>query len=201
MASAELEGVGLPTAIGVVRSQVRLQKLDFWLRNPDYLANELLNDYAETGDDDFLETAAQILDSDEPEVRRYPMLRHHFGAYEPLEDALAVLRYGGLVAQRRRGTISRIRQHDYYLLAKGREVAEQIIGEAPVFSYYIDRVRLVLQLADNGTGSQLKDRQYKQPEYAEAVRGSRISSVRERARSRLAEYRAIQAEKVRGDDA
>jgi hypothetical protein len=29
----------------IVRSQVRLQKLDFWLRNPDYLADELLNDY------------------------------------------------------------------------------------------------------------------------------------------------------------
>lgn len=36
---------GLKTAIGVVRTQVRLQKLDFWVRNPDYLANELLNDY------------------------------------------------------------------------------------------------------------------------------------------------------------
>ena len=35
----------------MVESQVRLQKLDFWVRNPDYLANELLNDY-ESGDQD-----------------------------------------------------------------------------------------------------------------------------------------------------
>jgi hypothetical protein len=34
----------LEKAVGVVESQVRLQKLDFWVRNPDYLANELLND-------------------------------------------------------------------------------------------------------------------------------------------------------------
>ena len=41
----------LAVAVGVVRTQLRLQKLDFWVRNPDYLANELLNDY-EAGDRD-----------------------------------------------------------------------------------------------------------------------------------------------------
>jgi len=35
----------LAMAVSVVRTQIRLQKLDFWIRNPDYLANELLNDY------------------------------------------------------------------------------------------------------------------------------------------------------------
>lgn len=54
-----------------------------------------------------LRPAGTILDSEEPEVRRYPMLRHHFGAYEPLDDALAVLRSAGLVARRRRGTTGR----------------------------------------------------------------------------------------------
>ncbi|MEW1751007.1 hypothetical protein [Streptomyces angustmyceticus] len=32
-------------AVAVLRAEGRLQKLDFWLRNPDYLADELLNDY------------------------------------------------------------------------------------------------------------------------------------------------------------
>ena len=61
----------LETAVGVVRTQVRLQKLDFWVRNPDYLANELLNDY-ESGDQDpaLLQIAGEILDSEEPELRR-----------------------------------------------------------------------------------------------------------------------------------
>src|SRR6476646_8911343 len=63
----------LVTAVGVVRTQVRLQKLDFWVRNPDYLANELLNDYV-NGDQDptLLQIAGEILDSEEPELRRYP---------------------------------------------------------------------------------------------------------------------------------
>jgi hypothetical protein len=32
-------------AVAVLRAEGRLQKLDFWRRNPDYLADELLNDY------------------------------------------------------------------------------------------------------------------------------------------------------------
>ncbi|KAB8183945.1 hypothetical protein FH608_048630 [Nonomuraea phyllanthi] len=174
----------------MVRTQVRIQKLDFWLRNPDYLADELLTEYEKSGEGPLLELAGSILDSEEPEVRRYPMLRHHFGAYEPLDDALAVLRSAGLVASRRRGTINRVRQHDYFLLAAGREVARKMIREAPVFQYYVERTRLVLALADGLGGSQLKKRQYLQREYAQAARGERIGSVSARARARLEKLRA-----------
>lgn len=31
------------TAVNVVKAEKRLQALDFWMRNPDYLAHELLN--------------------------------------------------------------------------------------------------------------------------------------------------------------
>ncbi|GAA4077403.1 hypothetical protein GCM10022214_38960 [Actinomadura miaoliensis] len=179
----------LAEAVGVLRTQVLLQKLDFWLRNPDYLADELLTEYEENKDSSLLTHAATILDSEEPEVRRYPMLRHHFGAYEPLEDALAVLRSANLVVQRRRGTVNRVRQYDYFLLRAGRTVAREVIREAPAFQYYIDRIRLVLMLAGGLGGSQLKMRQYLQAEYADAVRGERIGSVAARARMRLEKLR------------
>ncbi|TKA04746.1 hypothetical protein [Actinacidiphila oryziradicis] len=188
----------LASAVGVVRTQVRLQKLDFWLRNPDYLADELLSDYVTSAEAPLLEHAAAILDSEEPEVRRYPMLRHHFGAYEPLDDALAVLRSAGLVAVRRRGTVNRIRQHDYYLLERGRTVAREVVGQAPEFTYYVDRVRLVVDLADGVGGSGLKARQYLQREYAQAERGARIGSVSRRARARLDEFRRQAAEAEAG---
>ncbi|MFJ4598086.1 MULTISPECIES: hypothetical protein [unclassified Kitasatospora] len=188
--SADLDDSRLQSAVGVVRSQVRLQKLDFWLRNPDYLADELLNDYETSAEEPLLDHAARILDSEEPEVRRYPMLRHHFGAYEPLDDALAVLRSAGLIAVRRRGTVNRIRQHDYFLLEQGRAVARDIVGQAPEFAYYVERVRLVIDLADGLGGSGLKARQYLQREYAQAERGKRIGSVSARARARLTEFRS-----------
>ncbi|MCW1097632.1 hypothetical protein ACWDF1_18620 [Streptomyces coelicoflavus] len=186
---AERADPGLVDAVGVVRTQVRLQKLDFWLRNPDYLADELLTEYEQSGEEPLLSLAASILSSEEPEVRRYPMLRHHFGAYEPLDNALAVLRSAGLVARRRRGTVDRVRQHDYFLLEAGRTIAREVIQQAPVFSYYVERVQLVVALADGLGGSQLKRRQYLQREYAEAARGERIGSVSTRARERLARLR------------
>lgn len=44
-----IDGCGTPTVDGdppgtvkSVRSELRLQVMDFWLRNPDYLADELL---------------------------------------------------------------------------------------------------------------------------------------------------------------
>lgn len=37
-------------AVAVLRSQVALQKLDFWLRNPDYLADLLLDRFEESGE-------------------------------------------------------------------------------------------------------------------------------------------------------
>ena len=179
----------LADAVGVVEGQTRLQKLDFWLRNPDYLADELLNDYERSGEVRLLDLATQILDSEEPEVRRYPMLRHHFGAYEPLDDALAVLRSAGLVVRRRRGQVGRTSRHDYYLLSRGREVAQTVVATAPAFSYYVDRVQLVLDLADGRGGNELKERQYLQDEYATTELGTRIGSMSARARSRLTQLR------------
>ena len=180
----------LATAVGVVTGQLRLQKLDFWLRSPDFLADELLNEYERSAESHLLELAGLILDSEEPEVRRYPMLRHHFGAYEPLDDALAVLRSAGLIVRRRRGRVGHTRRHDYYLLARGRDVARTLVAQAPSFGYYVRRVRLVLELADGRGGNQLRERQYLQSEYACAARGSRITSIAERVRVRLARLRA-----------
>ncbi|WP_432079343.1 hypothetical protein [Streptomyces sp. YPW6] len=193
----ELADPALASAVGVVRTQVRLQKLDFWLRNPDYLADELLTDYESSREAPLLHLAGEILDSEEPEVRRYPMLRHHFGAYEPLDDALAVLRSAGLIAVRRRGTVSRVRQHDYFLLGDGRRVANEIVSQEPVFQYYVERVALVVALADGLGGTELKARQYLQREYAQTDRGTRIGSVSAQARTRLEQFRAQAAARQR----
>jgi hypothetical protein len=180
----------LSSAVGIVRTQVRLQKLDFWVRNPDYLANELLNDF-ENGDRDptLLILAEQILDSEEPELRRYPMLRYLFGAYEQLDDALAVLRQADLVVRRLRGTPGHITQHDYYVLAEGRAKVSEIMSKYPPLAWYGARSKLVVALADGQGATQLKDRQYLQEEYLNTPHGLRIPSITDRARARLATLR------------
>lgn len=184
------DDAALVTAVGVVKSQVRLQKLDFWVRNPDYLANELLNDYVE-GDKDpsLIGMAADILDSEEPELRRYPMLRYLFGAYEDLEDALAVLRQADLVVRRKLGHPGHVSRSDYYLLGAGRDLAVRIRTDYPDLAWYSTRSALVVQLADGQGATQLKDRQYIVDEYMKTPNGYRIPSITERARRRLDDLR------------
>ena len=174
-------------SVGVVRGQVRLQKLDFWVRNPDYLANELLDRYESDGDETDLTLARQILESDEPEVRSYPMLRYLFGAYEPLDEALAVLATPGLAFARRRGRAGKTTLWNYYVTEAGREAAEHAIAEVSVLQYYVDRTQLVVDLAAGRRGTALKGIQYVQAEYADAAFGRLIASIATRTRARLQE--------------
>lgn len=180
----------LATAVSVVRTQVRLQKLDFWIRNPDYLANELLNDY-ENGDQDptLLQMAAEILDSEEPELRRYPMLRYLFGAYEDLEDALAVLRQADLVVRRKKGRPGHVTRTDYYLTQAGKDMAARIRQDYPELAWYSTRAALVILLTDGQGATTLKDRQYLVDEYLNTPHGVRIPSITDRARRRLTDIR------------
>lgn len=181
----------LQTAVGVVRTQVRLQKLDFWVRNPDYLANELLNDYVNSDQDPaLLHIAGEILDGEEPELRRYPMLRYLFGAYEDLEDALAVLSQADLVVRRKKGRPGHVVQTNYFLLQAGRDMVARIRAEYEDLAWYSFRSALVVQLASGQGATKLKDRQYIQEEYLQTPNGVRIPSITERARKRLADIRA-----------
>lgn len=61
---------------GVIRAEVRLQALDFWLRNPDYLAGELLG-MVEAGalPESHLADVVHLLDDPEPDLHWYPMPR------------------------------------------------------------------------------------------------------------------------------
>lgn len=183
---------GLPAgSVAVLRTQVALQKLDFWLRNPDYLAALLLDMYEEEGNPEFLEDARAILESEEPEVRRYPMLRFRFGAYEPLDNALAVLSSTGLVVPRREGRLGHTRQHSYYLSERGRVVAQEMVADVPELEYYVDRVRLIVRLVGGRSGTELKDLQYEHEEYVGTIWQSRISSIAPRVRARLAEIEGV----------
>jgi len=172
---------------------MRLQALDFWLRNPDYVAYELaLEVEAGKRDPGDLQTVERILSDDEPDLRRFPMIRYLFGAFEPLDDALALLRMAGLISIRRipggRGGVWR---HDYYLLSSGQKCAERLVSEAPELNWYAERATLVASLARDAGGAELKSRQYEQLEYAQTELGSRITSIGSRVRDKLAALRQL----------
>lgn len=179
-------------AVAVLSGEARLQKLDFWLRYPDYLADELLNDYETSAERFLLDLAGLILDSEEPELRSIPMLRYKFGAYEPLDMALSILVSEGLVARDPLRGGRRVRQNNYYLTSLGREVAASVVRDFPALAWYGQRVRVVVALADGTglTGTALRKRQYLQRDYAGTGLGEEFGSIAERARKRLAALRA-----------
>jgi hypothetical protein len=182
-------------SVRVVHSQMRLQALDFWMRNPDYLADELLTEQVAGRRQDGIALAKAILESDEPDLRRYPMVRYLFGAYEPLDDALAILRSAGLVHIVREGDpdAGRIREHHFFLLDAGLGAAKKLVQEAPALVWYRDRASLVAAVAADSTGSQLKDRQYEKIEYARTKLGTTIGSVADSVRRRVREIELQQS--------
>ncbi|MEV4124192.1 hypothetical protein [Nocardia sp. NPDC049707] len=186
------EGETVPAStVGVVHTQVRLQKLDFWVRNPDYLAYELMNEYEAAPDvPRLLALAAEILESEEPDLRRFPMLRYKYGAFEELDDALAPLVERGVLRKTQILGQERIVEHIYFLLERGREVARSILAEAPVLAWYVERTRMVVELVDGLGGTQLKDRQYLLRDYADTPWGKHIVPVTDQARARLLELQA-----------
>ncbi|PJF01985.1 hypothetical protein CUT44_00750 [Streptomyces carminius] len=178
----------------MVRAQVRLQKLDFWVRYPDYLAYELMMEYEKAPDEPaLLDLAEDILSSEEPDLRRFPMLRHRFGAFEELDDALAVLVERGLLKKTQVLRERKVAEHRYYLLQAGRTLAVNIVVEAPALAWYVERTKQVVALVDGLGGSQLKKRQYLLRDYADTPIGSYITPITDQARARLRALRAIAA--------
>ena len=171
----------------VLRAQSRLQALDFWMRNPDYLANELLTEFETSGERDLLTIAQRIFDDREPDLRRLPMVRYLFGAFEPLDNALAILRAADLIRIKRDGVAGgKIREHLYLLTTAGEDAFGRIAAAAPELGWYRDRASIVARVAGAEGGKALKDRQYLQAEYAGTELSHVIQPVTDRVQARLA---------------
>lgn len=173
--------------VGVLRAQSRLQALDFWIRYPDYLANELLNEFEKTGSKDDLELVRRIFEDREPDLRRVPMIRYHFGAFEPLHNPLSILRSRDLVRQHRHGEPGHVRDTWYLLTKAGREAMDKLADAADELAWYRDRAAVAARVAGAAGGAALKDRQYLQKEYEGTPLKGTIPSITDRVRARLEE--------------
>ncbi|MFO0246355.1 MAG: hypothetical protein ACK53H_13435 [Betaproteobacteria bacterium] len=171
--------------VGLLRAQSRLQALDFWIRYPDYLANELLNEFEKSGAKDDLELARRIFDDREPDLRRVPMIRYHFGAFEPLHNPLSILRSRDLVRQHRHGQPGHVTETWYLLTKAGREAMEKLAVAAVELAWYRDRAAVAARIAGSAGGGSLKERQYLQAEYATTPLKLVIPSIANRVRERI----------------
>ncbi len=172
-------------AVKVVKAGKKIQALDFWVRNPDYLAHELLEQFEQTNDPDLLRLAAEVMQGDEPDIRRLGMLRFFFGAFEQIDDAMSTLKAYGLADVRvlLRGTRPIARK--FYLLQAGAEKAADF-GQDDVLRWYADRAALVARVAGDRAGDALKNAQYSVDRYDAARWGEIIAPIKDEVLKRLA---------------
>lgn len=178
-------------AVAMITAERKLQALHFWMRNPDYLAYEIVSN-VEHGrlDASWLNTAETLLVGEEPELRRYPMLRYRFGAYEPIDDSFSYLMAAGLAGCHRSGIPGEVQRTDFYLFQAGRTAAKAIVAEHSELQWYRERAMLVAEVGGSLSGYAAKKRQYDLAEYAETELGDQIRSVAELVRGRLIELRS-----------
>lgn len=170
----------------VFRGETKVQALDFWVRYPDYLADELLTNFEATRDRAHLDAAQRIFSDGEPDLRRVPMLRRYFGAYEPLDTVLGILKSRGLVLPRSRQMERGNDEHDFLVGERAPVLLADAVAEMPELDWYNRRVALVLEVAAGRGGYALKERQHRQREYHDAAAGDLIPTTAERVRKRLA---------------
>jgi len=185
-----LGDANLSDEVGMFRGEARLWAFDFWIRNPDYLAAELLDLYAATGDASWLTSAESIFDNEEPDLRRVPMIRYFFGAFDRLDDALALLRSRDLVRITGVKSLDKVRETDFVLTNRGDSLCKTCPVVAPVLQWYGDRAELVAKVAGDRGGAALKEAQYKRAAYAETELGGIIPSIAAEVARRLAEIKA-----------
>jgi hypothetical protein len=176
-----------PDAVAVVDSEKKLQKLDFWVRNPDHFAFALLQAYDEEKDAVLLSTAKSIVDSVEPEIRRDAMQKYLYGAYEPLDTAAALLLSYGLIRIVRD---VKTKQRMFFFLPQGLAKADELAAQMPEAVWYSERATLVGRFAEGKSGEQLAKWQYKHPIYAGAKNGETIASIAQEVREKIADLEA-----------
>lgn len=172
-------------AVAIFHGESKLHAFDFWIRNPDYLAEELLDIFVATKNRRYFDAAKAIFDAEEPDIRKFPMIRFRFGAYERLDDTLALLTSRGLVRVLGTKTGGKITGWDFLIMPKAFELADAIVVEHPTLNWYAQRAALVAEVAGGRVGSALKKRQYEQADYAETELGGIIPPIDVRVRARL----------------
>ncbi len=181
---------------GIFHGKARLYAMDFWVRYPDYFAHELLLNYEESGNDRFLKQAEMIFKNHEPDLRRNPMIRYLFGAFENLNNTLAVLVSKGLIKGTGKKSKNNIQQYDYLIYKKAYEIVDSATNDFPILSWYEERSKLVVEIAGQSGGSSLKDRQYEHIEYAKTKLGGTIPSIKDEVLVRIEQLISTPAVKM-----
>lgn len=170
----------------IFRAEKRLMAMDFLVRYPDYLADALLDLFAETGEADLVDAVRKIFLDDEPSIRLIRMVRWRHGAYQNVEDALSMLSYYGLARPMKlKGDDGKIRRYEYLIPSTATQFLDKCITDFPELGWYRERLKLVMRVAAGKSGSALKEWQYEHPEYGNTMQGDIIPTILDQVQKRL----------------
>jgi len=165
----------------ILTSEVRIQKLDFLLRNPDYLAFELLN-LAKRGKSEKAEIkriVKKIFEDKEPILRRLDMEKFFFGAYEDIDDVIGFLKSIEFIEFSSTKSLDlKTTEKKYYLTERATINIENKLPKLTALAWYVERLNLIKKYFGHMTGSGLKAMQYKIEEYESASWGDYINDIR-----------------------
>jgi hypothetical protein len=164
----------------IFKSELRIQKIDFLIRNPDYLAYELLS-IAKKNDSkrpEIKRIVQEILKSKEPILRRLEMERFFFGAYEDIDDVIGFLKSVGFIDfTSKKATNLTVRDKKYFITTTALEKINNSIPKLPALDWYLSRCELIKHYFGNLSGTELKVAQYQINEYRETTYKSYIGSI------------------------
>jgi hypothetical protein len=176
---------------GCFEGKAKLHAMDFWVRYPDYLAYELLNKYQESNNIAFLHQAMAIVHDEEPDLRRIPMIRYKFGAFDDINESLSILISKGLVSSTGKKTNGKIQHYDFKISAEAYKIAQAAIEEFTELKWFDDRAKLVSSLCAGLGGAALKEIQYKHMSYASTSLGTTIPPIKNEVINRLENYNSL----------
>jgi hypothetical protein len=163
-----------------------LQKLDFLVRYPAYLAFELTELHRlgvpAAADKGAVQRSVQlVLRSREPELRTLPFRKFWRGAYEPIDHVEAwwyakELVYVGIEPRGEAGSVGRPQKH-YFLTVRGEEAAQALPAAVEHSRWYVERIRLIHRFFGALTPPQVKSLQYAHPSYRAAQIGEFIPDL------------------------
>lgn len=164
----------------IFESEVKLQKIDFWVRNPDYFSYSLL-DIAEkesTKKQEIKSVVRKIFSDREPEIRKDEMERFLYGAYEDIDNAIAFLDSVDLIKFDSKKDIElRTIEKKYYITDFGANKVIENLPKSPFLKWYEDRCLLIQKYFGDKNGSQLKEIQYQVETYTKTPYGQLIPDI------------------------
>jgi len=173
----------LPNVRRIFQSEQKIQKIDFLLRNPDYLCHELLekakiNSKLQTT---IKSIVKKIYLSNEPIIKRLEMEKFFFGAYEDIDDVIAFLHGFGFIyfSSKKRADLKNTIEKKYYINQYAIDKFEDVIDNLPAIQWYVERCNLIKKFFGDLSGSQLRISQYKVDEYKNTSYNEYIKSISE----------------------